>query len=127
MHETYMYREVPPVLSGRTKEKPDKPDIALARRKAAVLLSVVHLAPIHLPPAPPSPLPPFWFCAKIPLALLMTCGSKQKRVAEQERHKINHPIYSFLIHVSRDRSISAGAVSAWLREQQREKLQQERL
>lgn len=75
MHETYMYREVPPVLSERTKEKPDKPDITLVQRKAAVLLSVVHLAPIHLPP-PPFPLPPLWFHAKIPLALLMTCGSK---------------------------------------------------
>lgn len=75
MHETHKYREVPPVLSGRTKGKPNKPDVALVQRKAAVLLSAAHLAPIHLPPAP-SPLPPLWFHAKIPLALLMTCGSK---------------------------------------------------
>lgn len=89
-----MYRAVPPVLSGRTKEKPDKPDITSARRKAAVLFSVVHLAPIHLPQLP-APLPPLWVHVKIPLALLTTCGSKQKHVAEQERHKINHFIYSF--------------------------------
>lgn len=75
MRETYMYSKVPPVLSGKTKKKPDKPDIALVQRKATVLLSVVHLAPIHLP-QPPSPLPSLWFHAKIPLALLMTCGSK---------------------------------------------------
>lgn len=53
----------------------------------------------------------------------MTCGSKKKRVAEQERHKINHLIYSFSIRVSRDRSITAGAVSSWLREQQKVKMQ----
>jgi len=75
MHEAYTYREMPPVLSGGTKEKPDKPDIASAQRKAAVLLSVIHLTPIRLP-LPPSPLPDLWFHAKIPLALLMTCGSK---------------------------------------------------
>lgn len=92
--DTYMYRAVPPALSGRTKEKPDKPDITSAWRKAAVLFSVVHLAPIHLPQLP-APLPPLWVHVKIPLALLMTCGSKQKRVAEQERHKINRFIYSF--------------------------------
>lgn len=53
-----MYREVPPVLSGRTKEKPDKPDIALEQRKAAVLLSVVHRTLIHLPSHPPLPYHP---------------------------------------------------------------------
>lgn len=61
MHETHMYREVPPVLSGKTKEMPDKPDIALVQRKAAMLLWVVHLAPIHLPHPPlfpPTPLVP---------------------------------------------------------------------
>lgn len=73
-------------------------------------------------PPTPSPLTPLWVHAKIPLALLMTCGSKKKRVAEQERHKINHLIYSFFIRVSRDRSITAGAVSSWLREQQKEKM-----
>lgn len=118
--DTYMYRAVPPALSGRTKEKPDKPDITSAWRKAAVLFSVVHLAPIHLPQLP-APLPPLWVHVKIPLALLMTCGSKQKRVAEQERHKINRFIYSFFIHVSRVWSVWGGAVPAWLREPEKEK------
>lgn len=55
-----MYREMPPALSGRTKEKADRPDIAFELRKAAVL-SAAH--PLHPPPP--------WFHAKILLDPLM--------------------------------------------------------
>jgi len=41
-----MYREMPPALSGRTKEKADRLDIAFELRKAAAL-SAAH--PFSLP------------------------------------------------------------------------------
>lgn len=72
-----MYREVPPVLSGRTKEKPDKPDIALEQRKAAVLLSVVHRTPIHLPSHPLSPNTPLGPCQN-PISSINDMWFKEK-------------------------------------------------
>lgn len=77
-----MYREMPPALSGRTKEKADRPDIAFELRKAAVL-SAAH--PLHPPPP--------WFHAKILLDPLMTWDTKSECVAEQEI-KLGHLIYS---------------------------------
>lgn len=56
-----MYREVPPALSGRTKEKADRPDIAFESRKAAALSAAHPLLP-----------PLLWFHTKVLLDLLMT-------------------------------------------------------
>lgn len=77
-----MYREMPPALSGRTKEKADRPDIAFELRKAAAH-SAAH------PLLPPS----LCFHTKILLDLLMTRDTKSECVAEQEI-KSGHLIYS---------------------------------
>lgn len=76
-----MYGEMPPALSGRTKETADRSDIAFELRKAAVLSAAHPFLPPHL-----------WFHAKILLDLLMTRDTKSECVAEQEI-KSGHLIY----------------------------------
>lgn len=80
--DTLMYREMPLALSGRTKEKADRPDIAFGLRKTPAL-SAAHP---FLPPL-------VWFHAKILSALLMTWDTKWECVAEKEI-KSGHLIYS---------------------------------
>lgn len=112
MHETHTYREVPPVLSGRTKENLDKPDIALVHRKAAALLfrssSRSHPslpAPLHLPPAPLVPcqnpissINDMWFEVK-------ACGRTRKAQDQPSQ------LFVFDTCITREKYFSRGRVS----------------
>lgn len=108
--DTYMYREVPPVLSGRTKEKPDKPDIALEQRKAAVLLSVVHRTPIHLPSHPLSPNTPLGPCQN-PISSINDMWFKEKACGRTRKTQ-DQPSYLFVFYtcITRQKYYSRGRV-----------------
>lgn len=83
---------MPLALSGRTKEKADRPDIAFGLRKAPAL-SAAHP---FLPPLP-------WFHAKILLDLLMTRDTESGCVAEQEI-KSGHLIYFLSLFLRQNHS-----------------------
>lgn len=87
-----MYREMALALSGRTKERAERPDITFGLRKAPAL-SAAHP---FLPPL-------LWFHAKILLDLLMTRDTKSGCVAEQEI-KSGHLIYSLSLFLRQNHS-----------------------